>query len=208
MRKLSLALVGMFALPLAIDAQAGPTPAFQPTRVAVREYNFAIADYNGGSALLFQWREGLGNPRAQFTADLGVADFDGPANNDGALIIGGSFHYQVMTASSDVPFDMVFGAGLGLTALSGGSVLRIPVGVAIGHRFPLEGNFAITPFAHPRLSIDRSSGGGVSATDTNIDVDLGASFEINSQMQARLALTIGNADAVGLSFAWLPRGLR
>ena len=50
MRKLSLALVGMLALPLALDAQAGPTPSFQPTRVAVREYNFALADFDGGSA--------------------------------------------------------------------------------------------------------------------------------------------------------------
>ena len=207
MRKLSLALVGVLALPLALSAQAGPTPAFQPTRVAVREYNFALADYEGGSALLFQWREGLGNPRAQFTADLGLADFDGP-NDDGALIIGGSFHYQIMNASSDVPFDMVFGAGLGLTAGDGFSFLRIPVGVAVGHRFPLEGKFAITPFVHPRLSIDRFSSDLFDDTETNIDVDLGAAFEINPQMQARLALTVGNAEAIGLSFAWMPRGLR
>lgn len=208
MRKLSLALFGMLALPLALEAQAGPTPSFQPTRVAAREYNFALADFDGGSALLFQWREGLGNPRAQFTTELGVADFDGAGTNDGALIVGGSFHYQVMTATNDLPFDMVFGGGIGVTAGDGYSVLRIPVGVAVGHRFPLEGNFAITPFVHPRLSIDRASAGSVDNTDTNIDIDLGASFEINSQMQARVVLTAGNANAVGLSFAWLPRGLR
>lgn len=208
MRKLSLALVGMLALPFALEAQAGPTPSFQPTRVAEREYNFALADFNGGSALLFQWREGLGNPKAQFTADLGVADFDGPAGADGALIIGGSLHYQIMNSTDDLPFDMVFGAGLGVTAGDGYSVLRIPVGVAIGHRFPLEGNFALTPFVHPRLSIDRASAGGFSDTESNIDVDLGAAFEISPQMQARLAVTIGNAESIGLSFAWMPRGLR
>lgn len=208
MRKLSLALVGILALPFALSAQAGPTPSFQPTRVAVREYNFALADFNGGSALLFQWREGLGNPRAQFTADVGFADLDGPVDNDGALIIGGSFHYQIMNATADLPFDMVLGGGLGLTTADNYSVLRIPIGVAIGHRFPLEGDFALTPFVHPRLSINRSSIGAFDDTESDIDVDLGASFEINKQMQARLAVTIGNAEAVGLSFAWMPRGLR
>lgn len=209
MRKLSLALVGILAIPAALAAQSGPHPAFQPTRVAEREYNFALADFDGGSALLFQWREGLGNKRAQFTADLGLADGDGPADNDGALIIGGSFHYQLTNASSELPFDMVFGAGLGVTAGDNYSVFRIPIGVAIGHRFPLEGNFAITPYVHPRLSIDRLSvDGGGNDTDSNIDIDLGASFEINRQMQARLAVTFGDADAVGISFAWQPRGLR
>jgi hypothetical protein len=211
MRKLSLALVGMLALPFALDAQAGPTPSFQPTRVAVREYNFALADFDGGSALLFQWREGLGNPRSQFTADVGFADLDGQVD-DGALIIGGSFHYQIMNATTDLPFDMVLGAGLGITTANNYSVLRIPVGVAIGHRFPLEGNFAITPFVHPRLSINRSSVdtplGDINDTESDIEVDLGASFEINSQMQARLAITFGNSESVGLGFAWMPRGLR
>jgi hypothetical protein len=87
-------------------------------------------------------------------------------------------------------------------------VFRIPVGVAVGHRFPVEGEFAISPFVHPRLSIDRLSAGGVQDTQTNINVDIGASFEITRQMQGRLAVTIGDGDAVGLSFVWLPRGLR
>jgi hypothetical protein len=207
MRKLSLAVVGMLALPFALEAQAGPTPSFQPTRVAVREYNFALADFDGGSALLFQWREGLGNPKAQFTADLGFADLDGTVD-DAALIIGGSFHYQVMNATADLPFDMVLGAGLGITAANDYSVLRIPFGVAIGHRFPLEGNFAITPFVHPRLSINRTSVGTFDDTESDIEVDLGASFEINAQMQARLAVTFGNSESLGLGFVWMPRGLR
>jgi len=208
MRKLSLAVVALAILPLSLAAQAGFYPSFQPTRVAEREYNFALTDFDGGSALLFQWREGLGNQRTQFTADLGIADGDGPADGDGALIIGGSFHYQLMRATSDVPFDMVFGAGLGLTAGDNYNFFRVPIGVAVGHRFPLEGKFAITPFVHPRLSIDRVKVGSVSDTDTNIDIDIGGSFEINEQMQVRLAATLGNGDAVGVSFVWLPRGLR
>lgn len=207
MRKLSFALALLLA-PAALVAQAGFTPSFQPTRVAEREYNFAIADYNGGTALVMQWREGLGNPKLQFTGELGFADSDGPVNNDGALIIGGSVHYQLNRASSDLPFDMVFGAGIGVTSGEGYSIFRIPVGVAIGHRFPLEGNLAITPFVHPRLALDRLSAGGNSDTDVNLDIDIGGSFELNNRMQIRLVATLGNADAVGIGFVWTPQGLR
>lgn len=210
MRKLlaafSLAAVATVAGTTSVHAQAGNYPALQPTSVAEREYNFALADFDGGTALLVQWREGLDNPRLQFTGDLGLADFA----NDAGVIIGGSMHYQLTRANTELPFDMVLGGGLGLTIVEIFSVLRIPVGVAIGHRFPLEGDYAITPFVHPRISFDRFSSDvpGGDATDTNLDIDVGGTFEINSQMQVRLAATLGDRSAVGISFAWLPRGLR
>jgi hypothetical protein len=195
----------LLSAPLAsATAQVGPYPALQPTQVASREYNFALGDFDGGTALVFQWREGMGNPRMQFTADLGLADGRGSSG----LIIGGSLHYQLTRANADLPFDMVLGGGMGITAFDDGNFFRIPFGVAIGHRFPLEGEFAVSPFVHPRLSIDRTSGGGTSRSETNIDIDIGASFELNPRMQLRMAATLGNTDAVGLSFAWLPRGLR
>jgi hypothetical protein len=208
MRKSLFAVVTLALLPLSLAAQAGFTPSFQPTRIAEREYNFGLVDWNRGSALLFQWREGLGNARTQFTADLGISDGNGAANDDGALLMGGSFHYQLMQATDDIPFDMVLGVGLGLTTGSRYDAVRLPVGVAIGHRFPLEGSLAVTPFVHPRLSLDRVKDGARSSTDTNIDFDIGGTLEINEQMQVRLAATLGNSDAVGVSFVWLPRGLR
>lgn len=208
MRKLLLLATIAVALPAAVSAQAGPYPALQPSQVAEREYNFVLADYDGGSALVAQWREGLGNPRLQFTGELGLAD----GNNDAGLIIGGSFHYQITRATQDMPFDMVLGGGLGLTTYDNVSLFRIPVGVAIGHRFPLEGNFAITPFVHPRIAINRVSvdtpGGDVSDTESDVEIDIGASFELNTQMQIRLGASLGDNSGVAVSFAWLPRGLR
>ena len=210
MRKLSLVVAAVLAVPAALEAQASNYPSFQPTRVVEREYNFGLADFDGGTALIAQWREGLGNPRLQFTADAGIADNDG--NGGSGLIIGGSLHYQLTQASQDMPFDMVLGGGLGFTVFDNVNIMRLPIGVAIGHRFPLEGNFAISPFVHPRLSYDRRSDdvAGTSAprSETNIDLDIGASFELNPQMQIRLAATLGDGNAVGFSFAWLPRGLR
>jgi hypothetical protein len=204
MRKLSFALVLALALPVAAEAQAGLYPALQPTRVAEREYNFALADYTGGSALIAQWREGLGDQRLQFTGEFGIGD--GPG--DATLILGGSMHVQLTKATNELPFDMVLGGGIGVTTGDGTSLLRIPVGVAIGHRFPLEGRYAITPFVHPRVSINRVSAGSVSNTETDIDLDIGAGFELTEQMQIRLAAALGDGSGVGISFAWTPRGLR
>ena len=214
-------LLGLSALVLAVaaplGAQAYRYPAFQPTRVAEREYNFALVDVDsggsGGTGLIFQWREGLGNPRAQFTLDAGFADPDA-AGSDARLILGGGFAYQMLRERQDMPFDIVFTGGVGASFGDNVTLVRIPFGVAAGHRFPIEGKFAITPYVHPRLSIDYTSrdtrAGNVSDTKTklNLDIDLGGSLEINEQMQLRLALLLGDGDAIGLSFAWTPRGLR
>lgn len=210
-------LLGLSALVLAVaaplGAQAYVYPAFQPTRVAEREYNFALVDIGGGggTGLIFQWREGLGNPRTQFTLDAGFADPDA-AGSDARLILGGGFAYQMLRERQDMPFDMVFTGGVGASFGDNVTLVRIPFGVAAGHRFPIEGKFAITPYVHPRLSIDYISfdtpAGNVSDTELNLDIDLGGSLEINEQMQLRLALLLGDGDAIGLSFAWTPRGLR
>jgi hypothetical protein len=194
-----------FVAPSAVEAQAGFYPAMQPTRVVSREYNFALADFEGGSALVFQWREGLNSPRSQFTADIALADI----GTESGLTLGGTFNYQLMRETTDVPFDMVFGAGLGVTLINDVNFFRIPIGVAIGHRFPLEGQFFITPFVHPRISIDRVSANGASDSETNIDMDIGASFEFNPRMAVRLVAGFGDVnDGVAISFAYSPRGMR
>ena len=223
-RILGLSAIALaFAAPL--GAQAYFYPAFQPTRVAEREYNFVLADNgngNGignvggnidgtGTGLIFQWREGLGNQRAQFTMDAGFADPDA-VGADARLILGAGFAYQLLHERQDMPFDMVFASGIGMSFGDNVTTLKVPVGVAIGHRFPIEGKFAITPYVHPRLSIDYISidtqFGNLSDTELNLDIDLGGSLELNEQMQIRLAALLGDADAIGISFAWMPRGLR
>lgn len=210
-------ILGLGALALAMSAPLGAQayfyPSFQPTRVAEREYNFALVDIDdgGGTGLVFQWREGLGNPRAQFTLDAGFADPEA-AGADARMMIGGGFAYQMVREREDMPFDMVFTGNVGASFGNDVTILRIPIGVAVGHRFPIENQFAITPFVHPRLSIDHLSfdgpGGDVSDTEVNLDIDIGGSFEFNPQMAVRLALLMGEADAIGISFAWTPRGLR
>jgi hypothetical protein len=190
-----------------LGAQAYIYPALQPSRVAQREYNFALIDGDGGgSGLVFQWREGLGNPKLQFTLDAGFAD---PGQNaDTRLLIGGGLAYQLTDATNDMPFDIVLAGGIGLTTGNDVTTVRLPFGAVFGHRFPLDGTVAITPFVHPRLSWDRVSFNGSSASDTNLNVDIGANFEFKPQMAVRVAAALGDDDAVAISLAWSPRGLR
>lgn len=194
-----------------LQAQAYYYPALQPSRIAEREYNFALADIGngGGTAIIFQWREGLGNPRMQFTMDVGFVDSD-VNGADTRLVIGGGLAYQLTTSSTDMPFDVVLAGGLGLSTGDDVTILRIPFGAVVGHRFPLEGNFAITPYVHPRLSLDRISFPSPidSESDTNLEVDIGANFEFTPQMAVRLGATLGDYDAVAFAFAWTPKGLR
>lgn len=206
-------LLGLSAVLLAtaapLAAQAYSYPAMQNSRVSEREYNFVLGDGGGtGTALVFQWREGLSNPKWQFTMDAGFADPDG-AGAETRLIIGGGFGYQLTQATSDMPFDIVLAGGLGASFGDNITILRLPFGASIGHRFPLEGTLAISPFVHPRLSWNRRSGTGIpTRSDTNLDLDIGANFEINPQMAVRVSAGLGDSDAIGLSFAWTPRGLR
>lgn len=205
-------IAGLSALVLAaaapLSAQAFYYPALQPSRIAEREYNFVLADMDGGATgLIFQWREGLGNPKSQFTLDAGLVDAD---NVDTRLVIGGGFGYQLTTASTDMPFDIVLAGGLGLSTGNDITTIRIPFGASIGHRFPVEGGFAITPFVHPRIAFTNTNFPDPidSDSDTDLEVDIGANFEFKPQMAFRLGATLGDFDAIAFSFAWTPKGLR
>lgn len=191
------------AAPLA--AQAFGYPAMQPATITAREYNFVLADGGANTTVLaFQWREGLGNPKSMFVLDAGVADF----GNETALFVGGGLGYQLARASSEMPFDILLTGSAGIGFADNVNYLRIPLGASLGRRFDVEGGFAIAPFVHPRLGYVRASGGGTSASDTDLEIDIGANFEFNPRMAVRLSLSMADSDAVGLSFVWTPQGLR
>ena len=202
--------------PAAADAgaQAWNYPSFQPPRIIDREYNFAVADGGAhtGTSFVFQWREGM-TPGNQLSLDVGLADPDFTGNK---LLVGGQFAHQILLSSAQVPFDLLFTAGVN-GAFGNGSLLRIPFGVSIGRRFPLEGGLAITPYVHPRLAVDVCSGcdrnGGNSTV--GLDFDLGADFQFSPQFSLRFSALVSGSDyfsdnsgdAFGLSLAWRPPGL-
>lgn len=193
------------------QAQAWAYPSFQPPTLTSREFNFGIADAgNAGTSILFQWREGFGL-RSQFSMDIGVADPDG-RGLDNVLFLGGQYAYQLAKSSADVPLDFLLTAGAGF-AFGNNTTLRVPVGVSIGHRFPLDGTVALTPYVHPRMSLDFCGGCGGDESQIGISFDVGANLELTRVLAIRGTAFFGGSDrfgedGLGISLVWTPPGLR
>jgi hypothetical protein len=205
------ACAATFVFPATVAAQAWAYPAFQPPRVINREFNFGVADAgHAGTSLVFQWREGL-SPRTQISFDVGFADPDGEGN--GKLLLGGQFAGMLADQKSEMPLNFLGTVGVNMALGDGGNLVRIPFGVSIGHRFPLDEGFAITPYVHPRVSLDVCSDCGPdddNETDLGVDFDLGVSFEVTRQLSFRVSAlfggsdTFGDSDGFGISLAWSP----
>lgn len=199
----------VFCVPAA-RAQAWHYPAFQPPVVSVREFNFAVAgggDY--GTTGLFQWREGL-SPDTHLGFDFG---FDSPSGGSTLVLLGGAIGQSLMHATQQTPIDLMLTGGIYGAFSSDYSVVRLPIGVSVGHRFPLQGGMALTPFAAPRLSIDVCAshcfGEG---TNVNVNFDMGVDWDITSILALRGAFTVGAVGAgpsktgFGLGLAFHPSG--
>ncbi len=201
-------------VPVLAGAQSYTYPAFQLPTLVEREYNFAAADGGrAGATLLFQWREAV-SPLWQVGVDAGLADPDGNASS--RLVLGGHVARQLTRATTEFPFDVALTGGIGFSGVDGHNVVRIPLGASVGHRFLLENGISLTPFAHPRLTLDRCNDckAGEGDGKLNVAVDLGGSVQLTDQVALRLAATAGGSDylgsgnGIGFSVAWTPKGLR
>lgn len=191
-------------------AQGWSYPAFQPPRISPRELNFAVAHAGrAGTSLVFQWREEYG-ARQQLSLDLGIAD---PSRRraDLVVIIGGQYAAQLTRATGDdLPLDFLITAGAYLAA-GDLTLFRFPVGLSVGQRIDLEGNISLTPYLHPRLSLDVCNNCG-GASDIAASFDLGMNVDLSSTTSVRIAaLFTGtesfDSDGFGISVAWTPPGL-
>lgn len=190
------------------EAQAWAYPAFQPPRVVVREYNFGIADTDrGGATLVFQWREQSG-PKTQFSFDLGLADSGGD-NGDLELFGGIALAQRLNSATDEVPLDFLLTGGIYL-AVGDVTLFRLPIGLSLGHRFDMGGGMALTPYVHPRLSIDVCNDCG--GSDIGFSFDVGADFQLSRSVAIRGAAIFAGDDSFddngfGISLAWTPPSL-
>lgn len=207
--RLAFALSIAALLPVSQSAaQAWAYPSFQPPRVITREYNFGIADADGGGAsIVFQWREQSG-VQSQFSFDLGIADTEG---RDGDLILFGGvgFGHRLGAATNEVPLDFLFTAGAYL-AIGDVTLFRLPIGVSMGHRFNLGDGMSLTPYVHPRVSVDICSDCGDNS-DIGLTFDLGANFQLSRSVSIRGAAMFSGSDyfdeGFGISVAWTPPSL-
>jgi hypothetical protein len=189
----SLTLLALMAPVRQAAAQSWFTPSFQPPVTSSRDYTLGLSA-NAGTSAIFQWREGL-DANSHFGVEGGLVDTDGDGGTK--LLVGGQYARQLARANPEQPLDLLLTAGAGLAVGDGPDLLRIPVGVSVGHRFPLEGGLAITPYVHPRISLDFFNGGGDDDgdSDLSIDFDIGANFEITRQLALRGSLVLSGGRA-------------
>ena len=212
--------IGTILMGVAAAAEAQTAyPSFQQPRVVSREFNFGVADGDGITPIVFQWREGT-TAQSQLSLDVGLADPEA-AGADVFLILGGQYARTLTRANADMPLDVLFTAGAFTQFGNDLTFLSIPVGASVGHRFPIEGTrMAITPYIHPRLALqyfsfdDNVAGTDNSESDIDISFDIGGNLELTPQLSLRVSATfggegiLGDGDGLGISLAWSPRGLR
>ncbi|MEP7067069.1 MAG: hypothetical protein ABI889_13620 [Gemmatimonadota bacterium] len=174
----------------AASAQAWHYPTLQTPEISRRDFSVLVAgggDY--GTSVVGQWREGLASD-VMLNFDVGLAT---PGSRTLFLAgVGGG--YTLMKATQEVPIDLLLTGGL-YGAFGDHSLVRIPVGVVAGHRFPLTGGLALTPFVSPRLSVDvcASSCDGV-GTNLKLNFDLGARLDVTNTFGITAALTVGGVS--------------
>lgn len=202
------AAIGVFSQ--SAGAQAYSYPSFQLPTVSNRDYTAGIAA-SKGTVAFFQWREGINNDW-HFSLDGGLGDPEGRDNN--LIVFGGAYAgVQLLRATGDQPLDLLLTGGAGIALGSGQTTLRMPIGVSLGHRFPLEGGLALTPYVHPRVSLDVCSSCTArnnDNTELSLNFDTGVNFEVNPKFAIRLAASFSGSDLIGRndSFAvginWIP----
>lgn len=210
-----VALAALTALSTrALHAQALNYPSMQIPSVSERDYSGAVVGSRGSMAL-FQWREGI-SPEMHFGLDVGLYDSNSRGSR-ASVFVGGSLGYDLARAAGDQPLDLLLTAGAGLSTGNKRTTFRIPFGLSIGHRFELDRDMAITPFVHPRLSIDVCSScspNNNSQSDVSLNFDIGGNLEITPRLALRVAALFsgadqfGGGDAIAVGLTWTPVALR
>ncbi len=105
---------------------------------------------------------------------------------------------------------------MGTSFGSGVSLVRIPVGLSLGHTFELDQGMSLTPYVHPRASLDFCSTCGSrrnGRSELSLNFDLGANFQVNPEFALRVAGSFSGSDLLGtedtfaVGFNWTPRPL-
>lgn len=198
--------------PTAARAQAWFYPSFQVPTTVDRDYTFGVVAA-GGADFLFQWREQV-TLGSQLSFEAGLADPRGRSNTK--VFVGGQYARELLRETADQPLDILFTAGAGIAVGDGPDQLRVPVGVSVGHTFPLDGDISITPYVHPRASIDVITGqrpDGVDRAKVSLDFDLGGSLTLTQQLALRASVLISGNDIAsdagfGIALTYRPTGLR
>jgi hypothetical protein len=178
-----------------LRAQTMPLPALQLPEVSARDYTAALVG-GGGTAALVQWREAV-NGRTHWQLEGGLADVTGRSSPMVLLGIGAARSLQGTVPAS--PFQMLLTGGATLSVGGSASVVRVPVGVSVGRGIELEGGTRLTPFVHPRVSLDYCARCGVgegSRSTVSINADIGAAWRFDPKWELLAAFSYTGSELV------------
>lgn len=190
-RLAALVVAGMLAFSAkSAGAQAWHYAAFQPAGATPDEVNVLISFFGDyGTSFVGQYRWAI-EKRTQIWVDVGVATPSGST----PFLVGVAGLWNFMTPSKDTPIDLSATLGVYGAFASGDGIIRIPIGLDVGHTWTLNNGHDLTGWAHPRLSFDICSS-GCSGTNANLNFDLGASYAFTKVMSGRAAFTVGAVGA-------------
>ena len=136
--------------------------------------------------------------------DLGLrGGFWSPGNNAKTrILVGVHGRQRVITQSDDFPIDGAVVLGVGAQLVSDSvenSVLLIPAGLSLGHRFNIENsNVSIVPFVQPSIFLAFNDG-----TDVLFAFGFGADFRLSKALDARISVGLGDVAGVALGAVWV-----
>jgi hypothetical protein len=167
-----------------VAAQARGIPLYNngvPTGIAVYgDVGFSNANAGKGTGFGASGRAGFGPFGA--TAMLATFNPDGPGDTD--LSVGATLNYKIFGGPL-IPLSVTLQGGIGYSKPDTGLLpgdeteLRFPVGVGFALTIPNPA-LAIQPWLAPRVDIIRTSGSGLSNTETNFGLSGGVEFNLLS----------------------------
>jgi hypothetical protein len=145
---------------------------------------------------------------------LGLGEGPGPDDDDLAVFGGVDLGGTVMTATGEVPIDVLWMTGAGFGVGNDDFVLTFPLGLSVGARLDAEGA-TFVPYTVPRVVLDACLGddeerfpnrfcGGDEDLDLDLAVDIGVDIVFSPPWVIRFAASLGDRDAIliGLNFPY------
>ena len=194
MKRISVLTIGL-AMIAAVPVEAQLTnfpvyaqPTGEPATYLGLTYGRGMNDFSGKADAYgaFLGRTGVGG-RASIFAGLGMLDVD----PDAQWSFGGGAAVDVLPAGGSAQVALQAGVGYMSVDVGGTDVtnLHFPIGVAL--KGMIEGPTAnVTPWIMPRISINRASAGGTSATETDFGASGGVALTLPSGLGFHTALDL------------------
>jgi hypothetical protein len=207
-KKLALTTALVAAMTSGASAQTWDAPTFFAPRALddLGLYYFKTdraGQFDDSNGLKVIWRQS-GN------LNLGVHAGTGDIENIGESIVLGAELYGPLAALSGstglaMSWNLGIGAGFGDLGDDVSYVdFSVPLGVSIGLSLG-TGSFNVTPYVHPRVSLDVAAVtiADQEETETNVGfaVDLGADVNLGPRFLIRGSASLGDRDAFGIGIA-------